>query len=385
MRKVLWLCSWYPNRLSPFEGDFVQRHAQAASLYNQVHIIKLTPDPDGSGVLYDTSRDPGYPNLTEELIYYSKGRGPLKKIGSYYKWFRLYKKAVRSYISRDGMPDLIHVHIPFKAGWIALWAKRKFGIPYVVTEHWDGYNKVVDHNYDQRPSWFRRMHRRIFAKAAAVHSVSDYLGKEIQGLAGNVPYTVIPNVVNTALFFYKKRNHSGPFRCLHISNGAKKKNVEGLISVFSRLPAADFSFTVIGLPAALNSLYQEKYPFLRLPGGLSYSKVAEELQATDLLVIFSDSENSPCVIGEAFCCGVPVVSSDVGGIAELVNEANGVLVPARDEPALENAIRHVRRHYPMYDQEAIVQHALHTFPYAVVGKKITDWYGNIVSPTRKAD
>ena len=36
---VLWLPSWYPNKLSPFDGDFIQRHAKAAALYNDIAII----------------------------------------------------------------------------------------------------------------------------------------------------------------------------------------------------------------------------------------------------------------------------------------------------------------------------------------------------------
>ncbi len=34
--KVLWLVSWYPSKLSPLSGDFVKRHAEAVSLYEDV-------------------------------------------------------------------------------------------------------------------------------------------------------------------------------------------------------------------------------------------------------------------------------------------------------------------------------------------------------------
>ena len=43
-REILWLPSWYPNKLAPFEGDFIQRHAQAAALYNKIYVIKVVAD-----------------------------------------------------------------------------------------------------------------------------------------------------------------------------------------------------------------------------------------------------------------------------------------------------------------------------------------------------
>lgn len=34
--KILALCSWYPNDFNPTLGNFVKKHAEAASLYNDV-------------------------------------------------------------------------------------------------------------------------------------------------------------------------------------------------------------------------------------------------------------------------------------------------------------------------------------------------------------
>ena len=43
---VLWLPSWYPNKLAPFDGDFIQRHAKAAALYNDILVIYAVPDEE---------------------------------------------------------------------------------------------------------------------------------------------------------------------------------------------------------------------------------------------------------------------------------------------------------------------------------------------------
>jgi glycosyltransferase involved in cell wall biosynthesis len=64
------------------------------------------------------------------------------------------------------------------------------------------------------------------------------------------------------------------------------------------------------------------------------------LEQTDMLVLPSYAENLPMVILEAFAHGVPVISTPVGAIPEVViPERNGLLVDPGDVPALAAAIR----------------------------------------------
>ena len=51
-------------------------------------------------------------------------------------------------------------------------------------------------------------------------------------------------------------------------------------------------------------------------------------------MLFSNFEILPCVIIEALSCGLPVVSTDVGGIPEMINESNGKLIKPKDENEL---------------------------------------------------
>ena len=43
--KVLFISSWFPNRIHPANGDFVERHAQAAALYNEVAVLYVQAEP----------------------------------------------------------------------------------------------------------------------------------------------------------------------------------------------------------------------------------------------------------------------------------------------------------------------------------------------------
>ena len=40
-KNILWLASWYPNKIDGFKGDFIQRHAKAAAIYEDVQVIHV--------------------------------------------------------------------------------------------------------------------------------------------------------------------------------------------------------------------------------------------------------------------------------------------------------------------------------------------------------
>ncbi|MBN2070318.1 MAG: glycosyltransferase [Candidatus Krumholzibacteriota bacterium] len=65
----------------------------------------------------------------------------------------------------------------------------------------------------------------------------------------------------------------------------------------------------------------------------------EVLKGVDISALSSDSEGLPMVVLESMAAGIPVVSTQVGGIPELVIDGiTGILVPPRDSGALASAI-----------------------------------------------
>src|SRR5690242_12927885 len=108
-KKILWLCSWYPGKTEPFNGDFIQRHAQAASLYNDIYVIHVAGDT--SGLIKETITEIKEENgLTECIVYFKKSVTTWGRLRGHYKLMSLYKKAIRDYLKKNGKPDLVHVH-----------------------------------------------------------------------------------------------------------------------------------------------------------------------------------------------------------------------------------------------------------------------------------
>ena len=66
----------------------------------------------------------------------------------------------------------------------------------------------------------------------------------------------------------------------------------------------------------------------------------ELFRAADASLLSSSWENFPHTVVESLAVGTPVISTDVGGVAEVVTDGeNGLLVPAGDPEALAAAIR----------------------------------------------
>jgi glycosyltransferase involved in cell wall biosynthesis len=61
--------------------------------------------------------------------------------------------------------------------------------------------------------------------------------------------------------------------------------------------------------------------------------------AFDLFVLSSRTEGTPIVLFEAMAASVPIVATRVGGVPEVVSDAEAILVPSEDIPALADAIR----------------------------------------------
>lgn len=95
---------------------------------------------------------------------------------------------------------------------------------------------------------------------------------------------------------------------------------------------------------------------VRFLGALPPADLSLPLSAADVFVLATRNEGWANVLLEAMACGLPVVTTDVGGNAEVVcSPALGVLVPFGDRGALTGAIASALDRE--WDREAIVSYA----------------------------
>jgi len=157
------------------------------------------------------------------------------------------------------------------------------------------------------------------------------------GLKGR--YHKISNVVDTNLFKPTKKE-TNTFNIIHISSMDKVKNVPAILNVIAKLQQtiSEFNFSLIGNNAKdFETLSKElgiNHKNIVFINQIPQNDLTNYLQQNDVMVLFSTTENAPCVILEAFACGVPVISTNVGGVSEHFSENFGTLIPKGDSDAL---------------------------------------------------
>ena len=272
-----------------------------------------------------------------------------------------------------------------KSGVIAKWIKRKWRIPYIISEHSSAYYTLIPDNYFNRSTYYRHTVRGIFKHAAKVTTVSKVLGKRLQEIFTLSSCSVIHNVVDKNIFF-PGINKSPVFRFFHASTMDHPKNVEGILNVLARLKTqrgnwecmlAGWETPQLRQMAASLGLNE----MIKWTGVLSHEQVAKEMQYAHALVLFSRYENFPCVIVEALCCGLPVIATNVGGIPEAVDESNGLLIPSENEAALLEAMIQMIDNYNSFNRLEIAKKAGNKYNCSVIGKQFYNLYRQLLTQT----
>jgi glycosyltransferase involved in cell wall biosynthesis len=162
------------------------------------------------------------------------------------------------------------------------------------------------------------------------------------------------------------------------------KNVDKIIQTFASIfkQRDDWELVLVG---PINNTCGKLVDDLQLQskikftGEVSYMEVAQQMQQADAYIMFSQHENFPCTIIEALCCGLPVVSSNVGGIAEAVNYSNGILVEANNTDQLQSAIMSVMNDPGQFNAEKIAGEASSKYNYTTVAQQFINAYKSIIN------
>lgn len=276
--------------------------------------------------------------------------------------------------------DVLHVHyaIPHaSAAYLAMQILKKQGrdIPFITTLH------GTDITLVGRDPKYMPVVNFSMNESSAITAVSENLRQETyQFFDIQKDIRVITNFVDTQRFQHSDKTHfkkmlapEGERILAHVSNFRKVKRVEDVIKVFAQvrkqMPA---KLLMIGDgPERPNA--EELCRHLDICQDVRFlgkqEQVDEILSITDLFMLPSEYESFGLAALEAMACGVPVISTNTGGLPEinvpgetgfLANVGDidamteGALRILRDESVLasfkENALSHSRQ----FDRENIV-------------------------------
>ena len=294
-------------------------------------------------------------------------------------------------LRREGwMPDVVQLNVIQKQGILALWLKKRYGIPYVIVEHWSGFLPENGAYLRNNGSLKRKIYEKIAAEASVILPVSERL-KEAMQTCGiqNARWEKIHNVVDD-FFFEKEESRKSKVESrktlLHVSCfDEAAKNVKGLLRAAKMLTEKrqDWQLVLVGTGADYKEVraYAETLAFpegtLRWTGELTPREVAEEMHKADAFVLPSNYENAPVVLSESLAMGLPIIASRVGGIPEMVDEESGILVPTRDEKALAEAMDEMLDNLDKYDSEKIRLQG-EQYSFETVGKHFKAVYESVL-------
>ena len=262
--------------------------------------------------------------------------------------------------------DLLHVHYAIPHATSAVLARdilksKGLDIPVVTTLHGTditlvgkdpGFKPVVEHAIDT---------------SDGVTAVSEWLRRETyESFDVSNDIEVVPNFVDTERFRRQPKDHfrraitpDGERLIAHVSNFRKVKRAVDAVEVFARLHAlgswpqdhprhgepGGVKLLMVGdgpdrTAAEARAREAGVWQDVRFIG--KQEPVEEILSIADLFLIPSASETFGLAALEAMACGVPVVSSDIGGLPEVnIEDVTGYLRPVGDVTGMTEAARRI--------------------------------------------
>ncbi len=337
---IVFLTGWYPSKVIPLNGDFIQRHAEAVALLHKVTVVHVITDSKATKTVVTDKEINGVRTL---ITYIKPSR--LKLLLFFTAYLRLLKKLNKI--------EVIHVNKLFPVGIVAVYYKWFKGIKYIISEH----HHIYHSPYNKKIGFVEKVFSKTITKQAAyVCPVSNNLGSAMQefGLKGN--YHKVPNVVYTDIFTPKlptdkegRQTDNDIFTLLHVSNMTALKNVTSILETIAVLQQhiPHFKFYLLGGNAKkfvkmASDLGIDKDNIVFV-GSVSQEELAVYYKKADVFLLFSTIETFSCVIYESLSSGTPVISTDVGGIKEHFPAAYGRLVDQGDKEALLRSILEIQR------------------------------------------
>ncbi len=184
-----------------------------------------------------------------------------------------------------------------------------------------------------RPLW-RILTKWVSRRASMVAPVSGELVRILIEIGIPKEKCRLPQFgVDRDMFFpdQTRTPHEGPVRLLFVGSLIERKGVHDLLEALADPDLANVELTVVGegiLEPHLRDMCQRLglEEQTRWKGVLPPKEVAEIMRQSDLLCLPSYMEGRPNVVNEAMASALPVISTRIGGIPDMVAEGESAFL-----------------------------------------------------------
>lgn len=377
---LLILSHSYPTKYHPFSGIFwKEQGGYFANIGNKVSALAIVPISIKScfkrGDLKE--RIPLSDQKIQERVVTFPNIPFLHFMVSYLVLWRG-KSLIQSYIHKNGKPDVIHLH-RFEAGLLALYIKKRFNIPVVLTEHSSRFL------YHQLTLKEQKIAKKVFTGVDYRIAVSPVLSAQLK-TDYNLNFNFLPNTVDVEKFQRNKEeskeDHFTFFTAGHLG---ENKNHSELIEAFHAFQIdVPNSQLIIAGDGPLKYFLSEKIKKIELEkkiyllGQLPRLELIEWMNKSHVAIVSSKKETFSVVIIEALSCGIPVISTKCGGPESIItSDFLGELVDVSTKGLL-NGMKKVYTNYAHYSPEEIVKFVESNYSEPVILTKVLDIYKNLL-------
>lgn len=315
--------------------------------------------------------------------YYS-WRFPVSDSINTKKWIKKTLNLFDEYVKKEGLPDIIHAHSSMWGGYAAALIKKKYGIPYLITEHRGRYSE----NSYKQDGLFKEFYKpyleSAFLNADKIITVSDQLHKKIKEY-GNSNIETISNIIDSNFFTFDKIIKKSAFTFINANSYDFAKGYDILLPAFDKLCQKFPESRLIILGDKFNTTeFQEIYnkrSFKRniiLLGHQNKEGVRKYLNSSNSFVLSSRIESQSSAVLEAMCCGLPVVCTDVVP-AEIAKSEYTIQCKKNNIEELSEAMKKMIIDYNNYDPSSIRNFAISICSKEIVTQKIINVYKSILN------
>jgi glycosyltransferase involved in cell wall biosynthesis len=386
---VLMVAAWWPTETKPMAGLFIREHALAIAKHvNRVSIIHISIEKLTSSFAFSSkltkTNDSGLD------IYHIHITTAIRKFGLYDFLIKNAFRKAFELVRKEFKPSFFRLHVRDHISKLALETTPFKSLPFIHTEHFSFYHRGIDlmpkkqqkKEVDTLKKWFSNSKLKYFTPVSA--ELGNVICDRFQLHKEKVK--IIPNVASPAFYFDENAiSRTSKLKIVLAASWHDPKNpqlfFEALahlthqftehleIDVFGEGPQLELSKVLIN--------HELAHININLRGFQSKTEIAKAMQAAHVFVHPTDRENLPTVIIEALCCGTPVISMNVNGIPELIDDTNGILVEPKNAEELKSALERAFSTYDRFNRKEIAKAARDKFSSDVIGKKFVDLYEQI--------
>ncbi len=375
-----------PSFFTPYGGEFCLDQAKALkAVGHEVRILShvqlsVTIGPKGFFLLPYRRYEHELDGMT---VCQSFQRGVPKAVRwNVRRWVAIVCEMFDDYVARYGMPDILHAHCAKWAGYAAMKISRRYGVPYVITEHLS--RLVFEKEFGPAPSdaWQIPLLKECYHEARMVIPVSEELVENISCYFGkDYRWRAVSNTIDVDFFHYQARQplEGRPFRFCCLANFWPLKGYDVLMPAFRQLRGmgVNAELHIAGRGTDSTACRSAMPDGTYSHGWLDKEGVRSLLYQSDALVLASRSEVQPLALLEAMSTGIPVIATDC--IPQSLRIDGGcTIVPAVSYTHLTEAMRAVTRQTG-FDGQTVSERVRQLASPEVIGRQLSSLFTDILA------